>query len=148
MIKLLAGKIWWRIPHLLRAKLIRSTQQKFTVSVAAIVTNEKNEVLVLDHFFRPRFSWGLPGGFLDSFESPEAGIKRELKEEADIELQNLRLIRVRTIGKHIEILFRANGRGKGRVCSGEIRNFGWFPLDDLPLMSETQIKSLNEFVKT
>lgn len=146
MIKNLAGKIWWRIPQLLRARLIRSTQPKFTVSVAAIVTNDKKEVLVLDHFFRPRFSWGLPGGFLDPFEPPEIGIKRELREEADIELENIRLVRVRTIGRHIEILFRAISKGEARVNSREIRNFGWFPLDGLPLMSETQLLSLEEFL--
>ena len=144
MLNKLGNKFWWRIPQVLRIRLIRSFQQKFTVSVAAIVTNENKEVLVLDHFFRPKFSWGLPGGFLSSFESPETGIKRELKEEADIDLEDISLLKIRTIGTHIEIFFRAVGKGEARVNSREIRDLGWFSLDSLPKMSDGQRSFLFE----
>jgi ADP-ribose pyrophosphatase YjhB (NUDIX family) len=144
MIKTLAGKIWWKVPYYFRLKAIRSVQRKFTVSVAAVVTNEKEEVLILDHFFRPRFSWGLPGGFLDPEETPEHGVRRELLEEANLELEDVQLINVRNVGKHIEILFRATGTGNVKVNSNEIRAVGWFPLDKLPEMSEVQIHFLNE----
>lgn len=130
------------MPYKLRRTAARSIQNRFTVSVAAIVTNEKKEVLVLDHYFRLTYSWGLPGGFVDHSEQPVAGIKREIQEETDLELEDIELLRVRTIDKHIEILFKAKGFGEAKVNSGEIREVGWFALDDLPEMSQVQVELL------
>lgn len=145
MIGKLAEKIWWKIPYILRLKAIRFTQNKFTVSVVAVVTNDKREVLVLDHYFRPRFSWGLPGGFIDRSEAPEDAIRREIREETDLELEDLVLLTVRSTGSHIEIIFCAKGKGEAKVNSTEIRDLGWFNLNNLPEMSEVQ-KNLLEFV--
>ena len=134
------------MPYYFRIRVVRLVQQKFTASVVGIVTNEKDEVLILDHYFRPKHCWGLPGGFLEPFEAPETGIKRELKEEIDIDLRDVKLLRVRSTGKHLEIIFSAQGVGEAKVSSGEIRGFGWFSLDQLPEMSKTQLRFLDEFV--
>ena len=139
MLRRIAEKVWWMMPYPFRIKLVRSFQQKFSASVVAIVTNEQGEILILDHFFRPRFSWGLPGGFLDANETPEQAIRRELREETSVELENISLLRVQTIGTHIEILFRATGKGEAKVSSQEIRDLGWYAFENLPEMSETQI---------
>ncbi len=144
MLKKFAAKIWRSLPYNIRLTIARATQQKFTISVVAIVTNDNNEVLVMDHFFRPGSSWGLPGGFINFYESPEVAVRRELKEEADIQLEDLELLRVRSVGKHFEILFTAKAKGKARVNSGEIREMGWFSLDNLPEISEKQIQILKE----
>ncbi len=132
MTKKLLQEIWKITPPIVRLRVIRSMQKKFTASVVAIVLNEKKEVLVLNHFFRPRASWGLPGGFIDPDEDSELAIKRELQEETGLELENVELIKVRTIKKHLEILFLAKGIGEARVNSPEIKEVGWFQLDDLP----------------
>ena len=58
------GKFWKLTPRFLRLRLIRASQKKFTASAAAIITNERGEVLLLDHYLRPGASWGFPGGFL------------------------------------------------------------------------------------
>ena len=144
MLKRIAEKCWARIPYFLRGEIVRSTQKKFTVSVVAVVTDENDQVLILDHFFRPKYTWGLPGGFLDPNEAPEQGIKRELFEEAHIKLENVKLLRVRTIGRHIEIIFHSTSKGKAKVNSREIRALGWFSLDALPEMSEYQVTMLKE----
>ena len=146
MIRNLAEKIWWVMPDFLRWRLVRFTQKKYTVSVVGIITNELEEVLVLDHYFRLRYSWGLPGGFIEPFEPPEDAIRREIREETDLDLEDLQLIRVRNTGRHIEILFRARGVGEAKVNSREIRETGWFKLDSLPEMSERQIRLLNEIL--
>ncbi len=146
MIRKIAEKIWWVMPYYFRIKVVRVLQQKFTASVVGIITNDKDEVLILDHYFRPKFCWGLPGGFLEPFEAPETGIKRELKEEIDIDLRDVKLLRVRSTGKHLEIIFSAQGIGEAKVTSGEIRGFGWFSLDQLPEMSKTQMRFLDEFI--
>ena len=40
------------MPYLMRRQIIRSSQTAFTVSVAAIITNNDNQVLLLDHVLR------------------------------------------------------------------------------------------------
>ncbi len=123
----------------MRLSLIRITQDKFTVSVVALVINEDRQVLVLDHYVRPGSSWGLPGGFIDPNESPIEAVRREIREETGLELESPELVEVRTIRRHIEILFRARARGNASVKSREIRALGWFGPDELPAkMSETQ----------
>lgn len=132
MWKNLVSKVWRKIPSSLRLKLTRSTQKKFTVSVVAIVLNEEGNVLLLDHVLRPKFSWGLPGGFIEEDEQPTEAVKREIREETSLELEEIKLLRVRTINRHIEILFRARASGKGEVSSLEIKQIAWFGIDALP----------------
>jgi ADP-ribose pyrophosphatase YjhB (NUDIX family) len=132
MIAELAGFVWKNIPQTLRRKIVRISQPKFTVSAAAVVTDGHGNVLLLDHKIRPRSGWGLPGGFLEHGEHPAEGIRRELREETGIELAELSLVRARTVGTHMELLFRARASGQPEVKSGEIRGLDWFGRGDLP----------------
>ena len=139
--------MWAQTPPFLRLKIIRSTQKKFTVSVAAIIFNNKGELLLLNHILRPKFNWGIPGGFINPGEQPEAALRRELREETGIELENVKMIRVRTINRHIEILFRADGKGQAEVKSHEISDLGWFSAGNLPeRLSEAQKMIIREFL--
>lgn len=116
----------------MRLKIIRVTQQKFTVSAAAVITNSEGKVLLLNHLLRPFSGWGLPGGFLTSAEQPDEAIKREILEETGMEMANVQMYRVQTIRRHIEILFRADAAGEASVQSREILELGWFDRDNLP----------------
>ena len=148
MLRKTVGLIWEKMPYYLRLRVIRATQQKFTVSVAAIITNERNEILLLDHVLRPFSNWGIPGGFINAGEQPENAIRREMREETGLELTFLEMIRLRTINRHIEILFRAEATGKGEVKSREIRNLGWFEIGEMPEgMSRVQKVLIEEVLK-
>ena len=132
MLKKQIGFAWKSLPPWVRLRIIRTTQQKFTVSAAAVITNAKGEVLLLNHLLRPYSGWGLPGGFLTAAEQPEEAIRRELLEETGLELVDLEMFRIRTIGRHVEIVFRATSTGEPKVLSQEIFELGWFGIDDLP----------------
>lgn len=115
--------------------------------MAAIILNKKGEVLLLNHILRPHFNWGIPGGFVNHGEQPEDALRRELREETGIALENIEMFRVRTINRHIEILFRADGIGKAEVRSHEISDVGWFSADNLPdRLSEVQKDILRKFL--
>ena len=120
------------MPASFRAKIVRTTQPKFTVSVAAVIINENREVLLLDHVLRPSSGWGIPGGFLERGEQPVDAVRRELYEETGIELKNLELFQMRAIGGHVEILFRAEAVGTAVVKTFEINAVGWFKADEIP----------------
>ncbi|HEY0459389.1 MAG TPA: NUDIX domain-containing protein [Pyrinomonadaceae bacterium] len=132
MLGVFIGDIWKRLPGRLRLAIIRATQKKFTASVAAIITNMDGKVLLLEHILRPGSGWGIPGGFMNRGEQPEAAIRREISEETGLELENLKFLRVRTINRHIEMLFRAETDGTPQVLSREIKGFGWFAVEAMP----------------
>jgi ADP-ribose pyrophosphatase YjhB (NUDIX family) len=78
MLKAAVRRIWKLLPPAARGRLVRITQSRFTVSAAAAIVNDRGEVLLLNHVLRPYASWGLPGGFIDAGEQPEAAIRREV----------------------------------------------------------------------
>lgn len=147
MLKKILGKIWKSSPPFFRASFVRLTQKTFTVSVGAIVTNGEGKVLLLDHVLRPASGWGIPGGFINHGEQPEEAVKREICEEIDLEIENVRLIRAHTYRRHVEILFRAEASGEGKVQSFEIRQVKWFALDEMPEeMSRAQKRLIRQFL--
>jgi ADP-ribose pyrophosphatase YjhB (NUDIX family) len=115
-----------------RAWLVRSTQSSFTASAAAIILNEKKEVLLLNHVLRPYSGWGIPGGFIDKGEQAEDAIRREIREEIGIEISRLQLYTIRTIGSHLEILFFAQPNGQPKIRSAEIMELRWYGREELP----------------
>ena len=128
----LLGKVWKFLPRTVRQRISRSVQFKFTVSAAGIITNEKGEVLLLDHYLRPDSGWGVPGGFMEKGEQPEAAFRREIREETGIEVRDVEIHRVRTLGRHIEVIYTAHASGEAQAISREIRESRWFAPEDVP----------------
>jgi len=129
------GSIWRHLPGSLRRRLVRVGQRRFTVSVGATIFDDKGQILLLDHVFRPEGGWGIPGGFVNKAEEPEAALRRELREEIGIEVSDVEMLFARTLSKprQIEIYFRAKAFGRPEPCSFEIKSASWFAIDDLPI---------------
>lgn len=132
MLKKIVGKIWRKLPNFVRKLIIRTSQNKFTVSVGAVVLNKNNEILLLDHVLRPASGWGIPGGFIGFDEQPDEAVKREIFEETGLEIEDVRICIVRTIEHHVEMIFIARGNGEAMVKSREIHRLGWFEFDKMP----------------
>ncbi|MGH9906357.1 MAG: NUDIX hydrolase [Pyrinomonadaceae bacterium] len=134
MLKDLLAGIWRRFPRALRRLTVRATHHRFSVTAAAIVIDNEGRVLLLKHRFRPGIGWGVPGGFLEADEQPEDGLRRELREEVGLELDDVSLVAARTIkkAKQIEIIFRGRPKGGASPQSIEISKVGWFYLQKLP----------------
>jgi ADP-ribose pyrophosphatase YjhB (NUDIX family) len=148
MLKKIVQTIWINLPPSFRRVIVRATQPTFTVSVAAIIVNERGEILLLDHVLRAHSSWGAPGGFLARGEQPVDAVRRELREETGIEIISAELYRVRTVGRHIEILFRAEAVGTPMVKSREINAVGWFKPSEMPEnMSRLQKRLIENLLK-
>lgn len=60
-------------------------------SVGAIIKNDKNEILMLDRVNFP-FGWACPAGHIDDNETPEAALKREVKEETRLTVKDYKLL--------------------------------------------------------
>ena len=132
---LLAG-LWRGAPSWVRRAGVLLTQARFTVTAAVVATDELGRVLLLKHLFRGGSGWGVPGGFLEAGEQPADAARRELREEAGIELEDLRLVSVRTLRRprQVETLFAARVADSSRahVASGEVSRAEWFAPDQLP----------------
>ena len=132
---LLAG-LWRGAPFWVRRAGVWLTQARFTVTAAVVVTDEGGRVLLLKHVFRGGSGWGIPGGFLEAGEQPADAARRELREETGLEVEDLRLVHVRTLRwpRQVEALFRARASdpARARAASGEISRAEWFAPDRLP----------------
>ncbi len=128
------SRIWRRLPKRVRRWGILLSQPRFTVTAGAVVLDDQQRVLLLHHRFRGGSGWGIPGGFLHPQESPEDALRRELREEINLELENVELAFIHTLQEYqqIEIVFRATPRNAVQICSAEISRAEWFALDALP----------------
>lgn len=136
MLKDLLAKVWRGSPAGVRRLGVWLAEPRFTVTAGAVVVDDEGRVLLLKHTFRRGSGWGIPGGFMEKGEQPEAAIRRELREEAGLEVEDARLVTVRALvpTQQVEILFLAQPRRAedARPVSAEVSAVGWFERGALP----------------
>jgi ADP-ribose pyrophosphatase YjhB (NUDIX family) len=134
MFKDLLGTIWRRAPRALRRWTVRFSHPRFAVTAAAIISDGRGRVLLLKHRFRPGSGWGLPGGFIEKGEQPDAALRRELREEIGLEVEQLKLFAVRAFKKpkQVEIVFMGQAIGSTDELNFEIQEAVWFLPGELP----------------
>jgi 8-oxo-dGTP diphosphatase len=97
------------------------------------------------------FVWCMPGGHLEHGESLEGGGRRETREEAGIEIENVRII---VAGNQLEFLPKhyvwfglvADWKeGEPRNEESKMTDWTWFPLTKLPEPIYQPSKRLVEF---
>ena len=113
---------------------MRLTHTRFTVTAGAVIFNDKGEVLLLKHRFRAGSGWGLPGGFMEKGEQPIDALRRELREEIGLELDDVKVFAARSFKKpkQAEVLFRARGNAEVKSQTMEVERAEWFAIDSLP----------------
>ena len=106
--------LWRRFPPRLAGVLKGVLARNWVVGAVAVMVDDAArpaEVLIVEHSYRPRGAWGLPGGALESIPgdprvpghdaSPddviEAALRREVWEELGIEVGDVRLLRIDAI---------------------------------------------------
>jgi 8-oxo-dGTP diphosphatase len=118
----------------MRRWTMRLTHTRFTVTAGAIIFNDKGEVLLLKHRFRAGSGWGLPGGFMENGEQPIDALRRELREEIGLELEDVEVFAARSFRKpkQVEVLFRGRANAEVKTLTMEVERAEWFALDRLP----------------
>jgi mutator protein MutT len=113
---------------------MRVTHTRFTVTAGAVIFNDKGEVLLLKHRFRPGSGWGLPGGFIEKGEQPIDALRRELREEIGLEIDDVKVFAARSFKKpkQVEVLFRGRANADVKSQSVEVECAVWFSIDSLP----------------
>jgi mutator protein MutT len=60
------------------------------IGVQGALFNDQDEILLEER--SDDHTWGLPGGWVEVGESPEQSIRREIKEEADLQIERMKMI--------------------------------------------------------
>jgi len=130
----LISKIWRKLPARIRRWTMRVAHPRFTVTAGAVVFNQNGEVLLLKHRFRPGSGWGLPGGFIEKAEQPIDALRRELREEIGLEVQDVEIFAMRSFAKpqQVEVLFRCRSNGTLKPQTLEVERADWFLIANLP----------------
>ena len=113
---------------------MRLAHTRFTVTAGAVILNDKREVLLLKHRFRAGSGWGLPGGFMEQGEQPIDTLRRELREEIGLEVDDVQVFAARSFRKpkQVEVLFRARANADVKLQTIEVERAEWFALESLP----------------
>jgi ADP-ribose pyrophosphatase YjhB (NUDIX family) len=130
----LISNVWRRLPARLRRWSVRLAHTRFTVTAGALIFNQTGQILLLKHRFRTGSGWGLPGGFLETGEQPIDALRRELREELGLEIQDVEVFTARSFRKpkQVEILFRGRANGSVKPRAMGVERAEWFSLDALP----------------
>jgi ADP-ribose pyrophosphatase YjhB (NUDIX family) len=108
----------------------------FKVGVVGIIQNDLGEYLLFRHTYRTKYPWGLPTGFMEHPEQPEAALRREIEEESGVQVALDRVWRVHNDARRrlISITYRGRVVRDGFVGSPEVSEARFFGFDELPPM--------------
>lgn len=128
-------RIWRALPawiHFLAAKMIRA---KFRAAVAALIFNERGQILLFKHTYR-KWEWGIPAGSLEYHEQPAEAILREFREETSMQLQIEKLLTVVSAQEdhHLTAVYLCKITGGEFRQSNEVSEMKYFDVSDLPDM--------------
>lgn len=104
------------------------------VGVALVTFNADEEILLLRHVFHTANPWGLPGGWLARNESPDDGLRREVREELSLGVTLGPPIQLshETYPPHLVVAYAGQLDPGPMRLNGEILEARWFRLDSLP----------------
>ena len=109
------------------------------VPATAALIVQRGRVL-LGRRARPPYAgtWDLPGGFLESGETPERGLVREVREELGVGVRRLRFVGFTSdpYGPGgfdvLVVLFRVTPSSRRMRADDDVSELRWFPIERVP----------------
>lgn len=138
---LVVGNTVWRI-----------FQPKYSIGAVGVVFDNAGRVLLVEHAFHARHTWGLPGGWTGSRENPAETVRREISEELSLEVEVGPVLLVEVPYKnHLDLAYLCHTHDKIGEISCELTGYGWFALHNLPPMIDVHHRAIHyavEIMKT
>jgi ADP-ribose pyrophosphatase YjhB (NUDIX family) len=120
-------------------------------TAGALVLDDEGRVLLARRAVEPyRGRWDIPGGFLEEGEHPLDALRRELREEAGVEVEPLSFFGawIDTYGEDEGAQATLNLYWKARLVDGvprpadDVAELAWFARDELPPDAEIAFRRL------
>lgn len=129
--------------------VMRLFQDQFLIGVTGVIFNKNNEVLLFKHTYR-QTEWSLPGGYIKSKEHPFEGLEREIKEESGFVVSADEELKIRTDREsaRLDVTVLGTHIGGDFTPSEEVSEFGFFSLENLPLISKNQLVLISHVINT
>ncbi|MFC5268556.1 NUDIX domain-containing protein [Kribbella qitaiheensis] len=119
--------------------------------LTGVILNKHDEILLVRRVDNGR--WSLIGGILEPGEQPAVGLLREIQEETAVEAAIDRLVSIESLppasypnGDQVQFLdlcFRCRPlRGEPRVNDDESLDVRWWPLSDMPDLTDRERESI------
>jgi 8-oxo-dGTP diphosphatase len=139
--------LWlWKIiplPRRARRAYLELTHPRFLVGVMALIRDEQGQVLILEHTYRRRDRWGLPGGYLKAREEPAEGLAREVAEETGLKVDVGRLLMAGLYDPYqLDLLYRARISSGSLRPTPEVSSWRFVPESDLERILPNQLAML------
>lgn len=148
--KTFLAKLWkaLRLPVGFQLLVMRFFQDQFLIGVTGIIFNDKNEVLLFKHVYRPH-AWSLPGGYLKSGEHPREALEREIKEESGLTVSVDESLKTRTDRDtaRLDMCYTGVLIGGDFKPTHEVSEYGFFSQDQFPLLRKNQVFLIDEALK-
>jgi ADP-ribose pyrophosphatase YjhB (NUDIX family) len=119
--------------------------QRFSVAVAGVLLDTAKRVLLIRERYGAR-QYGLPGGLVQDYESPEETLVREFALQTDVTISIDHVVGVRYRSGDPQSLLVIAYRcrlvsGAARVTgNGDIDEVGWFNTRELPLPMSSSVE--------
>ena len=116
------------------------------IGVLLVARDPGGRVLLLRHVFHPKEPWGLPGGWLHSGELPEAGARRELREETGLDASELALLftSLEIEPRHLVMIFEAKGITGSTKLGFEVLESEFFDVEALPPINPIEQRAIRK----
>ena len=135
-------QVWRELPVPLQVLIVKLFRPRYRVAVAAIILDDKKRILLCEHTYRKFYPWGLPGGGLEYGETPEYGVKREVREETgfDVNVDRLLLAESSREFRHVSLIYLCEIVGGSFKPNLETSQAKFFSMDSLPNLLYTENK--------
>jgi ADP-ribose pyrophosphatase YjhB (NUDIX family) len=121
---------------------------QFTIGAFGIIFDEQDRILLVH---RTDYDlWNLPGGSLESGESPWQGAIREIKEETGFEVEVIKIVAVssRPEKNDITLTFLCRVISGEATLNREADRIEYFEIDKIPKNTViTQVERIKDFIK-
>lgn len=122
---------WFK--DVLRSHTMWWLNSKFAAGVTAIIRDADGRILLVEHAFRRRYPWALPGGWMNRGESPEQALVREVHEETGLTITIDRIVAAHVFDlPRIDIAYACHVVGGTMRPSAETPRWQWCRPDELP----------------
>lgn len=128
--------------------LWRQTRPRFSVGAVGVVFNSEGHLLLVEHVFHPYHPWGLPGGWVDRGEAPKDAVRRELREELELEVEVVAVVSTElSFKRHLDVAYLCYPLNNvGQLCN-ELSGYQWTALNQLPVMHHFHLLAIQQAVE-